>query len=158
MKKSLFLFPLFFVASLAFSQKTYLDNYVYQTWSAFGGLTGTTATDVLQTRDGYLNIGTYEGLVRFDGVEFNTIRRARGNDYKFSSVRTILEDSQGNIWLGSNDEGVHKILPDGTAKVYTTKNGLPNNSVRALCEDKVGNIWIGTAAGVVYLTPKGHLI
>ncbi len=158
MKKRLFLFPLFFVASLAFSQKTYLDNYVYQTWSAFGGLTGTTATDVLQTRDGYLNIGTYEGLVRFDGVEFNTIRRARGNDYKFSSVRTILEDSQGNIWLGSNDEGVHKILPDGTAKVYTTKNGLPNNSVRALCEDKVGNIWIGTAAGVVYLTPKGHLI
>lgn len=158
MKKSLFLFPLFFVASLAFSQKTYLDNYVYQTWSAFGGLIGTTATDVLQTRDGYLNIGTYEGLVRFDGVEFNTIRRARGNDYKFSSVRTILEDSQGNIWLGSNDEGVHKILPDGTAKVYTTKNGLPNNSVRALCEDKVGNIWIGTAAGVVYLTPKGHLI
>ena len=158
MKKSLFLFPIFFVASLAFSQKTYLDNYVYQTWSAFGGLTGTTATDVLQTRDGYLNIGTYEGLVRFDGVEFNTIRRARGNDYKFSSVRTILEDSQGNIWLGSNDEGVHKILPDGTAKVYTTQNGLPNNSVRALCEDKVGNIWIGTAAGVVYLTPKGHLI
>lgn len=158
MKKGLFLFPLFFVASLAFSQKTYLDNYVYQTWSAFGGLTGTTATDVLQTRDGYLNIGTYEGLVRFDGVEFNTIRRARGNDYKFSSVRTILEDSQGNIWIGSNDEGVHKILPDGTAKVYTTKNGLPNNSVRALCEDKVGNIWIGTAAGVVYLTPKGHLI
>ena len=158
MKKRLFLFPLFFVASLAFSQKTYLDNYVYQTWSAFGGLTGTTATDVLQTRDGYLNIGTYEGLVRFDGVEFNTIRRARGNDYKFSSVRTILEDSQGNIWLGSNDEGVHKILPDGTAKVYTTQNGLPNNSVRALCEDKVGNIWIGTAAGVVYLTPKGHLI
>lgn len=142
----------------SFAQKTFLDNYVYQTWTSFGGLTGTMATDILQTKDGYINIGTYEGLVRFDGIEFNTIRRTRGNDYKFSSVRALIEDTNGNLWLGSNDEGVHKIMPDGTCKVYTTQNGLPNNSVRALCEDRMGNIWIGTAAGVVFLTPKGHLI
>ena len=158
MKKCFFLLVLLFVTHFGFCQKNFLDNYVYQTWNSFGGLTGTTATDILQTKDGYINIGTYEGLVRFDGVEFTTLRRARGNDYKFSSVRNILEDSNGNIWLGSNDEGVHKIMPDGTSKVYTTQNGLPNNSVRALCEDRAGNIWIGTAAGVVYLTPRGHLI
>lgn len=158
MKKCLFLSLHLFGIHSVFAQKSYLDNYVYQTWTSFGGLTGTTATDILQTKDGYLNIGTYEGLVRFDGVEFSTIRRNRGNNFKFSSVRTILEDSKGNLWLGSNDEGVHKIMSDGTSKVYTTQNGLPNNSVRALCEDRVGNIWIGTAAGVVYLTPKGHLI
>ena len=149
MKKCLFLSLLLFGIHSVFAQKSYLDNYVYQTWTSFGGLTGTTATDILQTKDGYLNIGTYEGLVRFDGVEFSTIRRNRGNNFKFSSVRTILEDSKGNLWLGSNDEGVHKIMSDGTSKVYTTQNGLPNNSVRALCEDRVGNIWIGTAAGVV---------
>ena len=158
MKKCFLVSLLLFAAHLLFAQKTFLDGYVYQTWNSFGGLTGTTATDILQTTDGYMNIGTYEGLVRFDGVEFTTIRRARGNDYKFSSVRVILEDSHGNIWLGSNDEGIHKIMPDGTSKAYTTQNGLPNNSVRAVCEDKSGNIWIGTAAGVVYLTPNGHLI
>ncbi|MBQ9282805.1 MAG: hypothetical protein IJ207_11530 [Treponema sp.] len=158
MKKRLLIPVLLFAINSLFAQKTFLDNYVYQTWNSFGGLVGTTATDIVQTRDGYLNIGTYEGLVRFDGVEFSTIRRSRGNDYKFSSVRVILEDSSGNLWLGSNDEGVHKIMPDGTNKTYTTQNGLPNNSVRALCEDKAGNIWIGTAAGIVYLTPRGHLI
>ena len=158
MKKCFLVSFLFLVTHILFAQKAFLDDYVYQTWNSFGGLTGTTATDILQTADGYLNIGTYEGLVRFDGVEFTTIRRARGNDYKFSSVRVILEDSNGNVWLGSNDEGVHKIMPDGTSKTYTTQNGLPNNSVRALCEDKSGNIWIGTAAGIVYLTPRGHLI
>ena len=158
MKKFFFLLLIFFSLSGSFAQKTFLDNYVYQTWTSFGGLAGTMATDILQTKDGYINIGTYEGLVRFDGIEFNTIRRARGNDYKFSSVRAIIEDTNGNLWLGSNDEGVHKIMPDGTCKVYTTQNGLPNNSVRALCEDRMGNIWIGTAAGVVFLTPKGHLI
>ena len=158
MKKFFFLLLTFFTFGSSFAQKTFLDNYVYQTWTSFGGLAGTMATDILQTKDGYINIGTYEGLVRFDGIEFNTIRRARGNDYKFSSVRAIIEDTNGNLWLGSNDEGVHKIMPDGTCKVYTTQNGLPNNSVRALCEDRMGNIWIGTAAGVVFLTPKGHLI
>ena len=158
MKKCIFAVIFFLALHFGFSQKTYLDNYVYQTWTSFGGLTGTMATDILQTKDGYINIGTYEGLVRFDGVGFNTIRRSRTNDYKFSSVRALLEDTNGNLWLGSNDEGVHKIMPDGTSKTITTQNGLPNNSVRALCEDRLGNIWIGTAAGVVYLTPKGHLI
>lgn len=138
MKKLLWV-PLFLLAlHLGVAQKNYLDNYVYQTWTSFGGLTGTTSTDILQTKDGYINIGTYEGLVRFDGVEFTTIRRARGNDYKFSSVRVIIQDTNGNVWLGSNDEGVHKIMADGTTKVYSTQNGLPNNSVRALCEDRLG--------------------
>ena len=158
MKKCVFGILFLFASYFSFAQKSFLDNYVYQTWNSFGGLTGTTATDILQTSDGYMNIGTYEGLVRFDGVEFNTIRRSRSNDFKFSSVRVIVEDRTGNIWIGSNDEGVHKIFPDGTSKSYTTQNGLPNNSVRALCEDRAGNIWIGTAAGVVYLTPAGHLI
>ncbi len=158
MKKCFFLSLVLIAGSALFAQKSFLDTYVYQTWNSLGGLTGTTANDIVQTKDGYLNIGTYEGLVRFDGVKFTNIRRNRTNDYKFSSVRTILEDSKGNLWIGSNDEGVHKILPDGTSIAYTKKNGLPNNSVRALCEDKNGNIWIGTAAGIIYLTPRGHLI
>ncbi|MCR5698498.1 MAG: hypothetical protein K6G52_02525, partial [Treponemataceae bacterium] len=118
---------------------------------------GTTATDLMQSKDGYLNIGTYEGLVRFDGVEFTTLKRNAHNDYVFSSVRAILEDRNGNLWVGSNDDGLQMISKYDT-KVYTVENGLPNNSIRALCEDKNGNIWIGTAAGVVYLTPEGHLI
>ncbi len=140
-----------------FAQGSFFDNYVYQTWSAFGGLTGTTATDIIQTKDGYINVGTYEGLVRFDGVEFRTIKRNRENNFNFISVRAILEDSRGNLWLGSYDEGVQKISEQGN-KIYTTQNGLPNNSIRAIAEDKNGNVWIGTAAGVVYLTPDGKLM
>ena len=68
-----------------------------------------------------------------------------------------MQDSRGDIWLGSNDEGLQKVSEAGN-KIYTTENGLPNNSVRTLCEDKRGNIWIGTASGVVYLTPDGKLL
>ena len=139
------------------AQNGFFDNYVYQSWSAFGGLSGTTATDIFQTKDGYIDIGTYEGLVKFDGVEFSTISRSTSKDYGFVSVRSILQDSRGNIWLGSNDEGLQKVSEEGN-KLYTIENGLPNNSVRALCEDADGNIWIGTASGVVYLTPDEKLI
>lgn len=140
-----------------FSQNNFFDNYVYQSWNSFGTLNGTTTTDIIQTTDGYINIGTYEGLARFDGMTFTTHKRTSGNDLSFVSVRAILEDSKGNLWLGSNDEGLQKISKDGK-KLYTTQNGLPNNSIRCLAEDKRGNIWVGTASGVVYITPNGHMI
>ena len=156
--KKLFLSIFFIFFSLScFSQSSFFDNYVYQSWSDFGGLSGTTANDIYQTRNGYIDIGTYEGLVTFDGVEFKTINRITDKDYGFVSVRTIIQDTRGDIWLGSNDEGLHK-LSDAGNKTYTTENGLPNNSIRALCEDKRGNIWVGTASGVVYITPDGKLI
>ena len=140
-----------------FSQSSFFDNYVYQSWSEFGGLSGTTANDIYQTRDGYIDIGTYEGLVKFDGVEFKTLNRATDKEYGFASARTIIQDSRGDIWIGSNDEGLHKISEAGNC-VYTIESGLPNNSVRAICEDARGNIWVGTASGVVYITPDGKLI
>jgi ligand-binding sensor domain-containing protein len=157
MKKILFSI-LFVTFSLScFSQSSFFDNYVYQSWSEFGGLSGTTANDIYQTRDGYIDIGTYEGLVKFDGVEFTTLNRISNKEYDFVSARTIIQDSRGDIWVGSNDEGLHRISDAGN-KTYKMENGLPNNSVRALCEDTIGNIWVGTASGVVYITPDGKLI
>ena len=147
----------FFLILPCFSQNGFFDNYVYQSWNAFGTLSGTTANDIYQTNDGYINIGTYEGLVRFDGVAFTSINRSLDSDYSIVSVRVIIQDSRGDIWLGSNDEGLQKISKSGN-KLYTLADGLPNNSIRALCEDKSGNIWIGTAGGVVYLTPDGKLL
>ena len=157
MRKFLALVLVCLTTSFCFSQANFFDNYVYQSWSAFNGLSGTTANDIYQTRNGYIDIGTYEGLIKFDGVEFITLNRVTNKDFGFVSVRTILQDSRGDIWLGSNDEGLQKISDAGN-KIYTTENGLPNNSIRTLCEDKRGNIWIGTASGVVYLTPDGKII
>ncbi|MCR4630146.1 MAG: hypothetical protein K5786_00780, partial [Treponema sp.] len=162
MKRSYFIRASVILASLfltqhLFAQNSFFDNYVYYSWNAFGSLNGTTITDIVQTNDGYLNIGTYEGLARFDGVAFTTHKHNTTNDLSFVSVRAILEDSHGNLWVGSNDEGLQKIS-GASKKTYSMKNGLPNNSIRCLAEDKKGNVWVGTAAGVVYITPQGHMI
>lgn len=91
-----------FILTPVFAKTSFFDNYVCQNWSSFGNLSGATATDILQTQDGYINIGTYEGLIRFDGVEFTKVRRAKDNEISFASVRVIFQDSKGNVWIGSN--------------------------------------------------------
>ena len=149
-----FILSFFFLTVNAYAQFSELDNYVSRTWTSTDGLPGNSISDILQSDDGYIYLGTYESLVRFDGYEFENINKYTNKDYSFVSARSIFQDSTGTLWVGSNDEGVQKIGKDQTTR-YSTDNGLPNNSIRAFTEDKNHNLWIGTASGIVYLTPDG---
>lgn len=64
-----------------------------------------------------------------------------------TGVRSILEDSKGDFWIGSHQEGV--CLYDGKSfQYFTIEDGLNDNQVRSIQEDKKGQIWFGTAKGV----------
>ncbi len=160
MKKSFLALAFAFCCAGVFGQiqssKNFFKDYVSRIWNAEDGIPGNTITDVLQNSDGYILIGTYGGVIRFDGVKFETINQV--NDLKFYSARTIMEDSLGNLWIGSNEQGAFCIKKNGKALSFTTENGLPNNSVRAFCEDTSGNIWIGTASGVVCVSKDEKIV
>ena len=64
-----------------------------------------------------------------------------------TGVRSILEDSKGNIWFGSNNEGVC-LLQNGKFQYFTTENGLSNNQVRNIYEDKNGFVWFECGKGL----------
>lgn len=64
-----------------------------------------------------------------------------------TGVRSILEDSKGNIWFGSGNEGVC-LLHNGEFQYFTTENGLSNNQVRSIYEDKNGIIWFECGKGL----------
>lgn len=64
-----------------------------------------------------------------------------------TGVRSILEDSKGNIWFGSYNEGVC-LLHNGEFQYFTTENGLSNNQVRNIYEDKNGLIWFECGRGL----------
>ncbi len=67
---------------------------------------------------------------------------------KFTTgVRSILEDSKGNIWFGSYNEGAC-LLQNGKLHYFTTENGLSNNQVRNIYEDKNGVIWFECGMGL----------
>ncbi|MEJ7831020.1 MAG: two-component regulator propeller domain-containing protein, partial [Segetibacter sp.] len=60
----------------------------------------------------------------------------------------IIQDSIGNLWFGTHEDGVSKF--DGkTFTNYTTTQGLADNYVRCMIQDKKGNLWFGTDAGGV---------
>ena len=147
------LFISFLFSYSLFSQNSIVNDYITREWSTLDGLPGNSITDIIQTSDGYLYIGTYDGLARFDGFEFKIFNKYNGdNKCNFTSSRALFEDSKGNLWVGSNDEGLARIGDDETL-YFNTETGLPNNSVRNIREDFEGNIWVGTAAGVCYITP-----
>ncbi len=136
---------------------SFLNDFVHKNWTTQNGLPGMTVTALLQDDKGYIWIGTYDGIVRFDGVEFTVFSRSVDEKYDFASARSIIQDSKGALWVGHNDEGVTCLSADGSIQKYTIDDGLPNNKVNSMCEDKDGNIWIGTSSGICYFKPDGSI-
>ncbi|MBV8896563.1 MAG: hypothetical protein JO051_08625 [Acidobacteriaceae bacterium] len=103
---------------------------------------------MLQTRQGYLWIGTDKGLLRFDGVRFTDFPFATtpGMSHGAAVWAAMWEDNHGGIWVGTH-EGV--TYYDGRQfSSLTTRDGLPSNSVIRLDGDETGAVWIYTQKGV----------
>ena len=121
-----------------------VPKYVTRNWQQDDGLPHSTVQTISQTRDGYLWIGTRQGLARFDGVRFVKPTNAVLNR---SSIYTIYEDTRGSLWIGS-DKGLWR-WQQQTLSHYTKEQGLPDNNVHRIYETKTGSIWIGTTKGPV---------
>ena len=148
-----FAISLFLILGQFLFSQVFPSDYVSRILTTTDGLPGNTITDIIQSKDGYIYIGTYDGLVRYDGFDFTILNKNTVADFDCVSARSVFEDSNEVLWVGSNDGGLARIK-DGKVTMFTVDDGLPNNSIRAITEDKQGNIWIGTAAGTVYYSEK----
>lgn len=120
-------------------------EYRIDVWQTADGLPGNTVTAIQQTPDGYLWIGTLNGLVRFDGIRFVGF----GADSILQSVRVmaLLAARDGSLWIGTDGAGLVR-LRDGVSTAYDHTAGLGSDTVMALAEDAGGGIWVGTAGGL----------
>lgn len=104
---------------------------------------------IKESKQDILWIGTDgDGVFKFltKPKPFSSIGTSREDKQGISNtiVRSVYEDSQGTLFVGTRGGGLN-ILTEGKAtKVITTTQGLSNNAVLALNKDKVGNLWIGT--------------
>ena len=64
-----------------------------------------------------------------------------------NNVRSIMEDSNGNLWFGTEGGGVSMYNGESFTH-FTEKEGLSNNNVRSILEDSNGNIWLSTLKGL----------
>lgn len=81
-------------------------DYVVTVYNEQNGLPTGEANVVLQTSDGYVWIGSYGGLIRYDGTVFKNYSEEK-EGIASSSVRALFEDSGGKLWIGTNDAGIY---------------------------------------------------
>ena len=131
-----------------------ITQYSHQVWQAREGLPQNSIHAMLQTQDGYLWLGTQEGLVRFDGVQFTVFDRSNTAWLRSNYVQALLEDRDGGLWVGTNGGGVTRRKEDSSLTA-STHEGLAGDQVNCLFEDRSGVVWIGTTAGLSrFVSPR----
>jgi ligand-binding sensor domain-containing protein/signal transduction histidine kinase len=76
-------------------------DYLVDAWDTENGLPGSTVTAIAQTPDGYLWVGTYAGLARFDGVRFVTFDPANTPELSQARVQGLFLDVNGTLWINT---------------------------------------------------------
>lgn len=117
-------------------------------------------TPFVKSKKGSIWFGTYGAAIEFNGSVFNIIDNeflSLNDKTGFLHIRSLMEDSKGNIWIGNNGIGVFKFngkewinftIQNNLNQKHT--NGKSLDRVFAIGEDKLGNIWFGTAESGVW--------
>src|ERR1051325_7662476 len=124
-----------------------IREYVHSVWRTEEGLPQNSVQVISQTKDGYIWLGTQEGLVRFNGKDFAVFNKSNVEAIRHNDVRGALEDRNGALGFGTY-AGVVVREKNGQFRGYSRKQGLSDNFVNALLEDRNGDIWIGTDNGL----------
>ena len=123
-------------------------QYKIDVWTTAEGLPQNSVNAILQTRDGYMWLGTYGGLVRFDGSTFTSIGGTEG--LPSNRILALCESRRGGLWIGTEGGGISQ-YSNGTLTHYGKQDGLLDDVVYTLCEDCDTTLWIGTRAGIQYI-------
>ncbi|MCI0747528.1 MAG: hypothetical protein L0Y58_19150 [Verrucomicrobia subdivision 3 bacterium] len=121
------------------------DDYTVTSWRAEDGLPQNSVNAIAQTRDGYLWVGTYNGLARFDGVRFTKFSVKDG--LRSPQIFRLLEDSSGDLWIGTLGGGLSRYHA-GRFTTFTPQDGLADEAVVSLAEDGSRRLWVGTMRGL----------
>ena len=118
------------------------------------GLPENSVVSMVEDRQGFLWLGTRNGLVRYDGYDFVTYQPAPDNPHSLShgTIHAIDEGADGSIWVGTRYGGLNRL--DRTTGRFIhyrhdpdDPSSLGDDRVLAVLEDHSGTLWVGTFAG-----------
>lgn len=130
-------------------------EFTIDQWTTADGLPQNSVNTILQSRDGYLWVGTFGGLARFDGSEFTLMERRDASGRHVDRVLSLAEGREGTLWIGTENGLLRR--RDGTYERYTTADGLPDNAIPALHVTDAGVLWIGGAGGGLARLAEGRV-
>ena len=135
-----------------------LHNLLFKRFFSSNGLPDERIRSIFQDHNGYLWIGTMNGICRYDGYSFkNFFKTKNNNSISGNWAYTITEDASHNIWIGTN-EGFSKFDQEKEIFVnYSLPNRLASQQskrVNSLVFDKDGLLWIGGKLGIIQYNPS----
>ncbi len=138
----------------AYAYKDIKSEYKFTGFDTNDGLASLEINSVVQTDDGYVWVGAYSGLYRYDGSKFEK----KTVDERISSVTVLYIDHKGKLWIGTNDSGVgcYDIKTDSIV-FYDITSGLSSNSIRSVAEDSNGNVYVGTSMELARISKNGDV-
>jgi ligand-binding sensor domain-containing protein/signal transduction histidine kinase len=129
--------------------------FIIKSWDTEDGLPRNSVTSITQSRDGYLWLGTPNGLVRFDGVRFSVFDENNTPGLPGSHIVSLFEDSQGNLWVGTETAGV-VVFKDGKATPTGLGQGSRESRMAAAAEDATGAVWLLASNGQLWRQYQGN--
>ncbi|HTV41752.1 MAG TPA: two-component regulator propeller domain-containing protein [Candidatus Sulfotelmatobacter sp.] len=122
-------------------------SYAMHSWQADDGLPDNVVQAITQTADGFLWVGTRQGLARFDGDQFVCYDARNTPSLKNSSITALCAGKDGSLWIGTDGGGLVR-LRNGVFSEFATTNGLAGDEIRVLYQSADDSLWIGTTAGM----------
>lgn len=126
-----------------------LPEYFVRNLLVEDGLPEDSVTAVVQTHDGYLWMGTYSGLARYDGVRFTVFDSANTPELPSSRITCLFEDKEGVLWMGH--EAGELTCRDGAGKFRTepVRAAWRGRKIFGIVADDAGDLWLINDQGVL---------
>jgi ligand-binding sensor domain-containing protein/signal transduction histidine kinase len=139
-------FPLAVLLAGVFSSAIFAADspFIVDSWNNREGLPQSSVLSVIQTKDGYLWLGTFNGLVRFDGSRFTVFDANNTPDLNSGRIVCLFEDSHTNLWIGTDTAAVMLVRDGKSQNFYIGRSGHEGR-LMSVCEDAGGGIWLYTA-------------
>ena len=125
------------------------DNYAAAVYDNASGMPFSEANLTIQTPDGFIYIGSYGGLTRYDGRSFEIVEGV-------SSAVSMFVDSRDRLWVGTSERGA-VCIDGGNLTAYGAEEGLTATSVRGFYEEENGDILMATISGLFVLDGAGEI-
>ncbi|MDB6111652.1 MAG: Histidine kinase [Pedosphaera sp.] len=129
--------------------------YRIEDWQVDQGLPQSSVTSIVQTRDGYLWLGTFAGLVRFDGVRFKVFTPDNTPGLSSSRIIKIFEDRQGALWMGTEEGDVVRCL---AGQFQSFPPPSPGNYIHAFAETADGALLMVSSSQELFRFGAGRFM
>jgi len=135
--------------SAALDSDRTIAQFAHRAWGPKDGAPNP-VTALAQTSDGYLWLGSPDGLYRFDGVVFERYQPQSGGPFPAGTVSSLLPLPNGDLWIGFIP-GAVSLLRNGKATNYNVRDGVPGGEISGLAQDREGTIWAAASGGLARL-------